>query len=129
MPLHGDFSEIQNLVSDVSEFSDNAWPEAAKAAKQEIEAQYALDFSAQRGPDGDPWQTKGNKTPKLIGETLRLSNPTITLSGGVVRVRPVYYWVFQQFDGNHVLPFYDSIWDTAIEQRITLRVNQLLPKG
>jgi len=113
--------------------------DATRAAREGVEAEYTGEFAAGRDPFGAPWKpTQRGNTP-LIGPTLQLANAEIShdsvSAGGVVRVKPVRYWVFHQAGSDwgtgagvptrQILPYGPSKWDAPIQAGISRAVERL----
>lgn len=137
MSFNGDWAGLRRIIDGIEDFADNALDVATAEAEKGVIEQYQADFAAQHSPiDGAAWPaTKAGKSPVLLGPSLELSSPTVTSSNGVVRVLPVYYFIFQQWGANGitprpVLPYSEtSIWDKPIQIAIEYEVFKLIPKG
>lgn len=129
--LVGDFARLRRLTSELSTIDRGAMAAATNAAKEGATEAYKGDFAAQRDPWGEAWEpTKLGKTPVLNSSGL-LASSQATGSGGVIRIKPVRYWVFHQVGANGmrrraILPFSPSRWDTPIQAFIERAVIQRL---
>lgn len=120
MGLSGDFAALRRLVSDVAEVSRGTIAEATAAARDGVDQQYAADFSGRRDPWGDPWEPTATGKPASLGP---LVGARASGASGVVRIRPLRWWVYHQIGANGmkrrgVLPFSQSLWDRPIQALI-----------
>lgn len=124
--MTGDWAALEREMGRLVSAERRGIGDATRAAREGVEDQYRADFAGSRDPFGRAWApTQRGNTP-LIGPTLALANPEIshdsTAGGGVVRVKPVKYWVFHQggigVPEREILPYGPSKWDAPIQRRI-----------
>lgn len=135
MPVEGDYPKLRKLIADIEAGGREVMGNATDAAKTAVGEEYSDDFSKQRDPWGERWKpTREGKSPVLLGETLALSNPSITRNGPMVRLKAAPHWVFHQIGANNmerraVLPFGPSDWDEPIQDKIEDAVTESFPRG
>ena len=120
MSLDGDFAALRRLITELSTISRGTMAEATTAARQGVDQQYASDFSGRRDPWGEPWEPTATGKPATLGP---LSGARATGANGMVKIRPLRWWVFHQIGANNmkrraVLPFSPSLWDRPIQALI-----------
>ncbi len=121
MSLDGDWAKLKRAIAEVAAVDRGFMSKATVVAEVGSEREYHQDFDAQRDPWGKSWDaTATGKKPVLIGKTFELYNAQVSAEVGMVRIKPVRYWIFHQDGANgmvarRVLPFTESRWDKPIQ--------------
>lgn len=116
MSLEGDWAALRDVIQKLDSAGRKILPEATKAARGVVAAQYLSDFSHSVDPWGKRWSaTQAGGRP--LYKTGALAGATVRIQGGTtIRINPAKYWVFHQVGANNmarraVLPFSASRWD------------------
>lgn len=120
--MTGDFAGLRALVQRLA----NPRPvikDATRVAGAEVTEQYQGDFAGSHDPWGNRWSPPREGGGRPLYQTGQLANPQIVAANGVIKVRPVKYWVFHQVGANNmaprgILPFSASLWDPPIERAL-----------
>lgn len=127
--MTGDWGELERAMTGLLAAERSGHRDAVRAMGNGVDEQYAADFAGSRDPFGAPWKPTQKGGSPLIGPTLALANPDISLTANTVRVKPVSYWVFHQggfgVPERQILPYGPSKWDAPIQAGISRAVERL----
>lgn len=128
--MPGDWGELEREMNKLVAAEKRVVSDATRAMRDGVATEYTGEFAAGRDPFGAPWKPTQKGGSPLIGPTLALSNPQISVSGDTVRLKPVRYWVFHQAGWGkaperQILPYGPSKWDAPIQAGISRAVERL----